>query len=149
MDTNEANYMSNKKRKIIIFIILDIILIFCTIFAHNLFLNYNANENLSVKTIVNSNGSLTIKIFTKPDWKIALVYLISFSMSNAIILSIVDIIGYINKKAISLKNKMIIILPINLVLTVLLFPSMVKLLLIMDIIIISIFLIIKIKNNRV
>ncbi|MDR2516198.1 MAG: hypothetical protein LBC88_02320 [Spirochaetaceae bacterium] len=139
--------MSSKRREIIALIVLDVILIFCTLFAHHLYLKNNANENLTAETVIDKNGSLTIKIFIKPGWKIALVYLLSFSMSGAIILSIINIGGYIGKKEVPLKNKAIIILSINMALTILLFPVMTKFSLIMYMVIIAVFMAVKLMNK--
>jgi hypothetical protein len=68
-------------------------------------------------------------------------------MSSLVILSIINIIEYINTKKLSLEYKIIIISPINLLLTILLFPSMIGLSILIDIVIIIVLITVKIKRK--
>jgi Na+-transporting methylmalonyl-CoA/oxaloacetate decarboxylase beta subunit len=136
-------YMMNEKRKIILLIIVDIAFIVSTLFSYNFLIKNNANEALSVAIIGGDDGPTTIYIFPQIKWKIILVYSLSFAMGGLIILSIINIVEYVNTKKLSLKYKITIILLINLLLTILLFSSMIWLSILMDIVIIIVFIIVK------
>jgi Na+-transporting methylmalonyl-CoA/oxaloacetate decarboxylase beta subunit len=145
--------MLNEKKKIILLIVFDIILIISIIFFYQLFhkLLINIVKEASPVTIIGgADGPTTIYVFPQLTWKIILVYLVyllSFVMSGLIILSIMNIVEYINTKKLFLKYKIIIIMPINLLLTILLFPSMIILSILIDIVVIIVLIIVKPKKK--
>jgi Na+-transporting methylmalonyl-CoA/oxaloacetate decarboxylase beta subunit len=136
-----VNNMINEKRKIILLIIGDIVFIFFIIFFYNFLIKNNVNEALSVAIIGGDDGPTTI--YPRINWKIILVYSLSFVMGGLVILSIINIVEYINTKKLSLKYKITIILSISLLLTILLFPSMIGLSILIDIVIIIVVIIVK------
>jgi hypothetical protein len=142
-----VNCMTNDRNKIILFIIFDVVLIFGTIFLYNLVVKNNIN-NASAIVVEGIDGKTTIYISTLFNWRIILVYSLSFLMNSSIILTIIKIIEYKMEKNISSKLKIIIILPMNLLLTILVFPDMVGISILIDIVIIIIFIIVKIKRIK-
>jgi Na+-transporting methylmalonyl-CoA/oxaloacetate decarboxylase beta subunit len=139
--------MIKEKRKIILLIIVNIVFMFSIIFSYNFLIKNDVKEALSVAIIGGIDGPTLIYIFPQINWKIILVYLLSFTMVVMLILTIINILEYINTKKLSWKCKITIIISINLLLTILLFPPMIGLSILIDMVIIIVFIIVKIMKK--
>ena len=136
------------KNKLIFLFILDIVFILGSIFAF-----YIVLKNIDpTATVTQSNdGSTVIIIKQIYDWKIVFLFLL-FIVFDLLLIIALKIIQNINEKHIKEIYVSIIICIINLVFTILLFPTLTLLAIIIDVVIIIVYLIKiiikkKYKNN--
>jgi succinate dehydrogenase hydrophobic anchor subunit len=83
--------MPNKKDEMILLIVSDVILIFCTILFYYFAIKNNVNDVKSVVT-ENADGSTTIYIFHSINWKNIIMYLIFVITINLVIVTIIKFI---------------------------------------------------------
>ena len=114
-----------ERGKMILLIVSDVILIFCTILFYNFVIKNNTNNVQSVAT-ENSNGTTTIYIFHSISWKNIIMYLLFIITINLVIVSIIKIIEYKKIINVSLKYKIAIIIVFDIISSILLFPSLIS-----------------------
>jgi len=108
-------------REMILLVVFDATSIFCTILFFSI-MKKRKNADAIIKN--NDDGSTTIYINNKVDWKIITFYLLFTLTSNLIILSIIKIVEYINVTNVLLKYKILIIVVFDIIGLILLFPSL-------------------------
>ena len=149
---NLRSNMITPKRKIIYIFFTVVILIFGVILIYNLLLKTNTGREASAVAIIGgADGPTAIYISSKIssfDWKVMLMYLLTIIASMLLILGVITIIEYKQNKIINVKYKLTIILPMNILITILLFPGMIEISLIIDAVIIIIFIIVLLKTGR-
>ena len=116
--------MKNDEGKMILLIISDIILIFCTILFYNFLMKNNIN-NVKAEAVDGVDGSTTIYIFHSINWKNIVMYLLFIITNNLIIISIIKTIEYKKMINVSLKYKIIIISAFDIISLILLFPGLI------------------------
>jgi hypothetical protein len=117
--------MITKKDKMILLIVSDVILIFCTILFYYFTIKNNINDVKSVVT-ENADGSTTIYIFHSINWKIIIMHLLFVITINLVIVTIIKFIEYKNVLNISLKYKVIIIIAFDIIFLILLFSGLIS-----------------------
>jgi hypothetical protein len=116
--------MKNKESKMILLIVSDVILIFCTILFYNFAIKNNIN-NMQAEVVDSVNGSTTIYIFHSINWKNIVMYLLFIITNDLIIISIIKIIEYKKMINISLKYKILIIIVFDIIFLILLFQNLI------------------------
>jgi hypothetical protein len=116
--------MKNEESKMILLIVSDVILIFCTILFYNFVMKNNIN-NMQAEVVESANGSTIIYIFHSINWKNIVMYLLFIITNDLIIVSIIKIIEYKKMINISLKYKILIIIVFDIMSLILLFPNLI------------------------
>ena len=132
---------SNKKRRIICFIVLDILLIFCILF---LYLYYKNIDNDSLSSVIEKyDGQTRITIYSEslyPNKILSYLHLLVFITIDSIILTVILVMEYLKNKEIKLRQGFIIIVLTNIIITFLL-PKMILFTIILNIVIVIVFLV--------
>jgi hypothetical protein len=132
---------SNKKRRIICFIVLDILIIFCILF---LYLYYKNIDNDSLSSLIEKyDGQTRITIYSEslyPNKMLFYLYLLVFIAIDSIILTVILIMEYLKNKEIKLRQGLIIIILVNIIITFFL-PKMILFTVILTIVIVIVFLV--------
>jgi hypothetical protein len=116
--------IENKKKWIICLIALDILLIFCIVFLYNYLKNIDYDSLSSI--IEKDDGGTTITIYTislLPNKIFFYIYTLMFITTNLVLVTVIKIVEYFKSKKFRLIIGMLIIIPINLLMTLLLFPN--------------------------
>jgi hypothetical protein len=116
--------MKNEEGKMILLIVSDVILIFCTILFYNCVMKNNIN-NVNSEVVNGVDGSVTIYIFYSINWKNIVMYLLFIITNDLIIISIIKVIEYKKMINISVKYKLLIIIAFDIISLILLFPILI------------------------
>jgi len=113
-------YAKNKKKWIICLIALDILLIFCIV----LFYIYLKNIDYdSLSSIIEEDGRTTIIISLLPNKIFFYIYALTFITTNSVLITVIQIVEYFKSKRFRPIVGILIIIPINMLMTLLLFPK--------------------------
>jgi len=116
--------IENKKKWIICLVALDILLIFCIVFLYKYLKNIDYDSLSSI--IEESDGQTTITIHTislLPNKIFFYLYLLMFITINLILVTVIKIVEYFRREKLRLIVGILIIIPINMLMTLLLFPN--------------------------
>ena len=133
---------SNKKRRIICFIVLDILLISCILFLYLYYKNIDTDSLSSV--IEKYDGQTRITIYSEslyPNKILFYLYLLVFITIDSIILTVILVMKYLKNKEIKLRQGLIIVILTNIIITIFLFPKMILFTIIFNIVIVIVFLV--------
>jgi hypothetical protein len=133
----------DKKRWIICLIVLDILLVLCIVFLYLYAKNIDNNSLPSIIEDIEENGvHTTIYIISHLSNKIFFyLYSLVLITIDLIILTVILIMEYIKNKKIKLINGIIITILSNIIIAVLLFPQFILFMLILNMVIITAFLV--------
>jgi len=114
----------NKKKWIICLVALDILLIFCIAFLYNYLKNIDYDSLSSIIDIEKDDGRTIIyTISLLPNKIFFYLYILMFITTNLILITVIKIVEYFRSKKLRLIVGILIIIPINMLMTLLLFPN--------------------------
>jgi len=114
----------NKKKWIICLVALDILLIICIVFLYNYLKNIDYDSLSSIIDIEEDNGRTTIyTISLLPNKIFFYIYTLMFITTNLVLITVIKIVEYFRSKKFRLIVGILIIIPINMLMTLLLFPN--------------------------
>ena len=129
----------NKKKWIICLVALDILLIFGIEFLYNYLKNIDYDSLSSI--IEEADGQTTITIYTislLPNKIFFYIYTLMFITTNLVLITVIKIVEYFRGIKFRLIVGILIIIPINMLMTLLLFPKGLLYSLIIDLVVIII-----------